>query len=266
MNGGNVTALAGEFAAGVGGGQYGYGGTVIVNGGTLYAKAKAVNNDLYVGGAGIGGGEDRHGGDMTINGGTVTAIGATGGAAAIAGNLGANIMLADDDSRVEIVRPLTGGARFGVTDQYLSAEDGVVQTVTAGLPGKGDCSAFFSDSGDFVIRTDANGEAALCYRVPFGTPDLILPADLTRVEAEAFEGIAASVVEITAGCAGIGRYAFRNCANLTQIRFPAGCLLAEGVFDGCGKVYVYSEASSPAEAYCNDPAHENCVFVAETQD
>ncbi len=43
----------------------------------------------------------------------------------------------------------------------------------------------------------------------------------------------------------------------------AGCTLGEDVFDGCGLVFVYSAAGSPAEAYCSDPAHSNCVFVQE---
>ncbi len=36
-----------------------------------------------------------------------------------------------------------------------------------------------------------------------------------------------------------------------------------GLTDGCTKVYVFSTAGSPAEDYCNDPAHGNCVFVKE---
>ena len=35
------------------------------------------------------------------------------------------------------------------------------------------------------------------------------------------------------------------------------------VFDGCGTVYVFGYPGSPAETYCNDPAHSNCVFVPE---
>ena len=95
----------------------------------------------------------------------------------------------------------------------------------------------------------------------FGTPDLCLPSSLTTVEEEAFEGIAASVVDVPESCTGIGDRAFRNCPNLTQIRIPADCELGTDVFDGCEIVVVFGTEGSPAEAYCKDPAHGNCVFV-----
>ena len=47
------------------------------------------------------------------------------------------------------------------------------------------------------------------------------------------------------------------------IRIPAGCAIGDEVFVGCGTVFVYGTAGSPAEAYCNDPANSNCVFVEE---
>ncbi len=93
----------------------------------------------------------------------------------------------------------------------------------------------------------------------FSTPDFTLPAFLTEVETEAFEGIATVVVEVPASCRSIGDRAFRNCPNLTQIRIPAGCELGTDVFDGCTRVYVFGTAGSSAEAYCL--THGNCVFV-----
>ena len=86
-----------------------------------------------------------------------------------------------------------------------------------------------------------------------------LPAALTTVEEEAFESIAASIVDIPASCTTIDDHAFRSCPNLTQIRIPAGCELGTDVFEGCTMVYVYSTAGSSAEAYCQ--THANCVFV-----
>ena len=96
---------------------------------------------------------------------------------------------------------------------------------------------------------------------PFGEADFILPAAITTVEAEAFEGISASGVRIPEQCAIIGDYAFRNCPNLTQIEIPKDCQLGKDVFDGCGLVYVYSESGSYAETYCSASGHENCRFV-----
>ena len=94
---------------------------------------------------------------------------------------------------------------------------------------------------------------------PFGTADFTLPAGTLTIEANAFEGAAMTVVSIPEGCERIGDYAFRNCAGLSRIRIPANCALGTDVFDGCGTVYVFGAAGSPAEAYC--AAHENCVFV-----
>ena len=105
---------------------------------------------------------------------------------------------------------------------------------------------------------------ALVVTIPaFGTPDLILPASLTEIQAETFEGAGMKAVLVPAQVTFIGARAFRNCARLERIRIPAGCTLGEDVFDGCGLVFVYSAAGSPAEAYCSDPAHSNCVFVQE---
>ncbi|MBR6953899.1 MAG: Cna B-type domain-containing protein [Clostridia bacterium] len=96
---------------------------------------------------------------------------------------------------------------------------------------------------------------------PFGTPDFTLPGGVAAIEDSAFEGAAMTVVSIPVGCGSIGNAAFRDCVHLTQIRIPAACTLGKDVFSGCGTVYVYGTAGSPAENYC--AAHDNCVFVAE---
>lgn len=123
-----------------------------------------------------------------------------------------------------------------------------------------DCAAF----GEFCLTlSDPNDHygtiAFIIPAPPFGAPDFTLPAALTTVEAEAFEGIAASIVDVPESCTGIGDRAFRNCPNLTQIRIPAGCALGADVFDGCAMVIVFGSAGSSAEAYCQSRA--NCVFV-----
>lgn len=100
--------------------------------------------------------------------------------------------------------------------------------------------------------------------VSFGTADFDLPGDVTAIEDNAFEGVAATVVQIPANCGSIGDYAFRYCAGLTRIRIPADCALGTGVFDGCVKVYIFGTVGSSAESYCQ--SHENCVFVAEGED
>ena len=75
-----MTATGGSDAAGIGGGRYGSGGTVIITGGTVTATGGSY-------GAGIGGGSRGSGGTITITGGTVTAKGG-GYAAGIGGGDG----------------------------------------------------------------------------------------------------------------------------------------------------------------------------------
>ena len=73
INGGEVTATGGELAAGIGGGVYGDGSNITINGGEVTATGRD-------GGAGIGGGNDGLGSNITINGGTITATSAQQGA------------------------------------------------------------------------------------------------------------------------------------------------------------------------------------------
>ena len=98
----------------------------------------------------------------------------------------------------------------------------------------------------------------------FGTPDFTLPASLTEIEEEAFEGVAMKVAYVPNGCTSIGDRAFKDCLSLRQIRIPADCTLGAGVFDSCETVYVFSAAGSPADIYCQ--THNNCEFVAMDAD
>ena len=79
INGGNIEAYGSGMAAGIGGGLEGGIGTIVINGGTVYAKGgygsypKDINH-VY-GGAGIGGGTFGCVDKIEINGGNVTACG-----------------------------------------------------------------------------------------------------------------------------------------------------------------------------------------------
>ncbi len=143
-------------------------------------------------------------------------------------------------------------------------------TITEDVQGNPLASADFSaipGSALYVARftlPDADVTVTAVWQYPaFGTPDFEIPTDVTAIEANAFEGIAATVVRIPENCESVGDYAFRDCTGLTMIRIPAECALGTDVFDGCTKVYVFGIAGSPAEAYCH--SHSNCVFVPEGQ-
>ena len=81
INGGIVKASSTYYGAGIGGGMYGTGGNITINGGRVTATAG-------FGAAGIGGGMDGDGGTITINGGTITSVGEEG--AGIGGGLSGN--------------------------------------------------------------------------------------------------------------------------------------------------------------------------------
>ena len=68
INGGTVKAIGGSCSAGIGGALGGSGGTVIINSGVVTAEGATD-------GAGIGGGQSGAGGTVRINGGLVTALG-----------------------------------------------------------------------------------------------------------------------------------------------------------------------------------------------
>ena len=156
---------------------------------------------------------------------------------------------------------------------YAGAGETVPLSLSCSVPSGSTFLGFESSTGTLAetetgwVLTLAGGDAvirALVVTVPaFGTPDLVLPASLTEIQAETFEGAGMKAVLVPAQVTSIGARAFRNCGRLERIRIPAGCTLGEDVFEGCGLVFVYSAAGSPAEAYCSDPAHSNCVFVQE---
>ncbi|MCD8181090.1 MAG: carbohydrate-binding domain-containing protein, partial [Firmicutes bacterium] len=67
---GSLTVTGNQYGAGIGGGSYGSGSNITINGGTVTATAGN--------GAGIGGGRGGAGSNITINGGTVTATASAG--------------------------------------------------------------------------------------------------------------------------------------------------------------------------------------------
>ena len=151
------------------------------------------------------------------------------------------------------------------------AGPGDILTPVLTYTGQENLIGFAASSGTLTredgVWTLTMGEEDVSIRAVFGSvfdiPDFTLPDSLLAVEAEAFEGAQMHIAVIPARCAAIGDRAFRGCSNLLQIRIPADCALGSDVFDGCGTVYVFSAAGSPAEAYCS--AHDNCVFVEDAQ-
>ena len=97
----------------------------------------------------------------------------------------------------------------------------------------------------------------------FGEANFTLPAGIKSIEESAFEGLPMTVVEIPSGCESIGKWAFKDCTGLKQIRIPLSVTaIDETAFDGCANVLVYGTSPSAAETFCKDNA--SCTFVTET--
>lgn len=111
-------------AAGIGGGNQGSGGKIVINGGTVTATVTA---GTYSNGAGIGGGNDgASGGDITINGGTVTAT--------CSGSDGAGI-----------------GGGYGGAGGKITISGGTVTATCSGGDGAGIGGGYFGAGGEITI-------------------------------------------------------------------------------------------------------------------
>ena len=134
-------------------------------------------------------------------------------------------------------------------------------------PGCGVESVRFREDGfntktSALYRDDATGEVTACFDLPNGNMTVTItvthPETVTS-KVEAFAGAKMTQAEIPTGCTLLGDRAFMDCEELTEIRIPADCALGEDVFAGCGLVYVFAVAGSPAETYCL--SHGSCMFV-----
>ncbi|MDR1328014.1 MAG: S-layer homology domain-containing protein, partial [Oscillospiraceae bacterium] len=103
INGGEIEAASARGGAGIGGGGYTNGGTIIITGGNITAKS----NQL---GAGIGGGYSGNGGVITIAGGVITAAGSNAAAGIGGGSIGNGGVIT-----------ITGGLIYATSTVYSSS-------------------------------------------------------------------------------------------------------------------------------------------------
>ena len=92
--------------------------------------------------------------------------------------------------------------------------------------------------------------------------ELSLPQSLTTIGEAAFAGdrsIPSAYVPDTVSA--IGARAFADCTNLSQLRLPKDCDIADGAFDGCTAL---TTVTAPAGGTAEKWAKENgCTFIAE---
>ena len=147
------------------------------------------------------------------------------------------------------------------TITWLNDDDSVIDTTTVEygtIPTHANASkaataeytySFAGWMPEIVVVTGEVTYKATFTAIPvFGTPTFILPHDIKAIEESAFESLPMTIVDIPNGCESIGKWAFRNCTGLIQIRIPASVtLIDETAFAGCENVFVYGAASSRAE-------------------
>ena len=220
INGGTVTATGGNSAAGIGGGEFESGGTITINGGTVTATG---GNSA----AGIGGGEVGSGGTITINGGTVTATGgdyAAGiggggwgsrGGGAITIN-GGTVTATGGDYGVGI-----GGGEFG-SGGTITISGGTV-TATGGDYGAGIGGGGFGSGGTITISGGTVTAAGGDYGAGIGGGLDEWDGTIT---------ISGGTVTATGGVngAGIGGYGGSGGA----ITINGGTVTATGGYNGAG--------------------------------
>ena len=157
---GTLNAYGGYCGAGIGGGDYGSGGTVTINGGSVTATGDYA--------AGIGGGYYGNGGTVSIHGGTVTATGNTGAAGIGSGQFGndgsvtihGGVVFATGNYGAGI-----GGGQYG-SGGSTSIHGGTV-TATGNNGGAGIGSGQFGNDGSVTIHggtvtaTGNNGSAGI---------------------------------------------------------------------------------------------------------
>lgn len=84
-------------------------------------------------------------------------------------------------------------------------------------------------------------------------PDLVLPGDLTGIEAEAFAGTAFAAVQLDEGLTFIGAGAFQDCPNLWQIEIPASVTSIDATaFAGVNGLIILGQSGSTAESFASE--------------
>ena len=196
--------------------------------------------------------------DVTLN--TDSALLSVGGTRTLTATL-TPAEAPDRKVKWSVVGPVAGAVKL-YTDEACTTEVGTEATRTLTVYVKGLATGGTTVTAASSADSTKSASCDVIVREPFGTPDMVLPADLKEIQVGAFENTAADVIEIPDGCTTIRIGAFKDCTSLTQIRIPASVTeIEEDVFDGMMSVHVYGTAGSAAETYCGK--YTNLIFIAE---
>ena len=112
---------------------------------------------------------------------------------------------------------LESGLHIGISGDTWPAE-GQPLTVMTGVTSY--AGGVESDRSMYLSAVSADGTMQMFVRPTFGTANFTLPAELTTIETNAFEGAKLVTVVDAHNCTAISPEAFRDCAGLTQILLP----------------------------------------------
>ena len=90
-------------------------------------------------------------------------------------------------------------------------------------------------------------------------PDLILPAFLTTIEDEAFEGGAFTYVKLPEGAESIGYHAFAACPKLRYIYIPDGCAIDGEAFAGVSGLTILGKTGGSVQTWAGEHGY---TFIA----
>jgi len=113
-----------------------------------------------------------------------------------------------------------------------------------------------SVSGDVITYTGSDGSMGLSFNEgvtlvwPDMSPDFVLPAALTRIEAEAFAGGAFTYVKLPDQALVIEANAFAACPKLVCVSIPMAVWdIHESAFGDIEELYIFGKAGSAAENF-----------------
>ena len=167
------------------------------------------------------------------------------------------VLAADGLGSDNWILALTSPAGY-MDDVVWSSSDESIVTAVNGIA--------FSGADIGIVTAVSAGTAEVTASIPYGPsvtctvtvtadmPLMTLPADLTKIEAEAFAGVDASRIEIPDGCTSIGSRAFADCADLRYISIPDSVTeIAEDAFQNCNEyMMIYCSENSAAYNHAYD--------------